>query len=61
MIGISTFELIGIFVISGLLALIFYLGEYFGKTELDRKEIEERKKYYGNRVKWKTVDNESKS
>lgn len=60
MTGISTFELIGIFVISVFLALIFCLGEYFGKTELDRKRDEEQKKYYGNRVKWKMVDGDSK-
>ena len=60
MTGISTFELIGIFVISAFLALIFCLGEYFGKTELDRKRDEEQKKYYGNRVKWKIIDSDSK-
>ena len=60
MVVFSTFELIGIFVISVFLALIFYLGEYFGKTELDRKRDEEQKKYFGNRVKWKMIDSDSK-
>ena len=46
--------------ISVFLALIFCLGEYFGKTELDRKRDEEQKKYYGNRVKWKMIDSDSK-